>query len=511
MACVFLLIFLGGCSKEVKQQEKADPAWASAKNVQQQFENGSLTSVDLVQHYLNEIERNNYQGYNLRAVIEVNPDALSIAAALDRERERGVVRSPLHGMPVLLKANIATADEMATTAGASVLTGFITAEDALHVQQLRNAGAVILGKTNLSEWANFRGENSISGWSGIGGQTRNPHVLTHNPCGSSAGSGAAIAADFGLLAVGTETDGSIMCPASVNGIVGVKPTRSSVSGHGIIPIAAAQDIAGPMARYVHDAALLLDAMATPEARERMGTLLAEAAESEFSGETVVLVRAYDERFSGVQEMTNRTAEAMRAKGINVIEVMAWDLPSAIYADEFEVLIYEFQRDLNNWLADFAAPVADMQAVIDYNAANADSELALFGQEYFEQAVAVDLEADRASYERALANSRQLAEEHLNRYLVDLGAAAIVIPSYGPAWPIPPVEGPGYSFGTSTAAAVSGYPSITLPAGTEGPFPLGLSIVGMPWSEAQLFSLASFLETELGGFQQPKFLSNLDTD
>ncbi len=504
-----LTALLSGCSQEPEGIEPADPAWTSAANVQQQFEDGSLTSVALVEHYLEEIERNNHQGHDIRAIIEVNPKALEIAAELDRERELGVIRGPLHGMPVVLKANIATADDMATTAGASVMAGFITAEDAFHVQQLRNAGAVILGKANLSEWANFRGANSISGWSGIGGQTRNPHVLTHNPCGSSAGSGAAVAADFSLLAVGTETDGSIMCPASVNGVVGVKPTRSSVSGHGIIPIAAAQDIAGPMARHVYDTALLLDAMATPEAKTRFGTSLASAAQSEFQGETIVLVRAYDERFTGVQEMTDRVADALREQGINVIEVMEWNLPNQLYADELEVLVYEFQRDLNNWLADFDAPAADMQAVIDYNLANEDTELALFGQEYFEQAIAIDLDTDSESYQNALANSRQLAEQHLNRYLVDLGASAIVMPSYGPAWPTPPLEGPGYSFGTSTAAAVSGYPSITLPAGAEGPLPLGLSIVGMPWSEAQLFSLASLLEAEVGGFKQPAFLSNLE--
>lgn len=506
-----LAALLSGCSQGTEEITPADPTWTNAADVQQQFEDGSLTSVALVQHYLDAIEQHNHQGHDIRAIIEVNPDALSIAAELDRERELGINRGPLHGMPVVLKANIATADNMATTAGASVMAGFITASDALHVQQLRNAGAVILGKANLSEWANFRGANSISGWSGIGGQTRNPHVLTHNPCGSSAGSGAAVAADFSLLAVGTETDGSIMCPASINGVVGVKPTRSSVSGHGIIPIAEAQDIAGPMARYVYDAALLLDAMATPEAKERFETSLATAAQSEFQGETVVLVRAYDESFTGVQEMTNRVAEALRAQNINVIEVMEWNLPRQLYADEIEVLVYEFKRDLTNWLADFDAPAADMQAVIDYNLANSDTELALFGQEYFEQAVAIDLEADKASYENALANGRQLAEQHLNRYLVDLGASAIVMPSYGPAWPTPPLEGPGYSFGTSTAAAVSGYPSITLPAGNQGPLPLGLSIVGMPWSEAQLFSLASFLETEVGGFKQPEFLSNLEAN
>jgi len=486
----------------------ADPTFTNAAAVQQQFTDGSLTSVALVKHYLSTIAEHNHQGHNIRAIIEVNPDALAIAAALDRERTQGITRGPLHGMPVVIKANIATADAMATTAGAKVLEGFITASDAEHIQQLREAGAIIMGKANLSEWANFRGANSISGWSGIGGQTRNPHVLTHNPCGSSSGSGAAVAADFSLLAIGTETDGSIMCPTSVNGVVGIKSTRGSVAGHGIIPIASAQDIAGPMARYVYDAALLLDGMATADARTRFGMPLSAAAQQPFTGESVVLVRSYDQRFSSVQTLTNQVAEALRSHGVEVIEVTEWNLPNDLSRAEFEVLVYEFRRDLEQWFADFDSPVQTMQEVIDYNLANADTELALFGQEYLELAAAIDLDGDKASYEAALALSRELAEAHLNRYLRDLGAAAIIIPAYGPSWPIPPVEGPGYSFGTSTAAAVAGYPSITIPGGKEGPLPVGLSMMGLPWSEAQLVSLARMLENELGGFQQPQFLPEL---
>ena len=501
---------LGACSPDPETITPADPTFTNAAAVQQQFADGSLTSVALVEHYLAAIAEHNHQGHNIRAVIEVNPEVLAIAAQLDRERAQGLVRGPLHGMPVVIKANIATADQMATTAGAKVLEGFITASDAEHIQQLREAGAIIMGKANLSEWANFRGSNSVSGWSGIGGQTRNPHVLTHNPCGSSAGSGAAVAADFSLLAIGTETDGSIMCPTSVNGVVGIKSTRGSVASHGIIPIAAAQDIAGPMARYVYDAALLLDGMATPEARTHFGMPLSEAAQQPFTGESIVLVRAYDQRFTSVQALTNQVAEALRSNGVEVIEVTEWNLPSALNQAELEVLLYEFKRDLEQWFADFDAPVKTMQEVIDYNLANADSELALFGQEYFDIAAAVDLEAYKPSYEAALALSRELAEGHLNRYLHDLGAAAIIIPAYGPSWPIPPVEGPGYSFGTSTAAAVSGYPAITIPGGKEGPLPVGLSMIGLPWSEAQLVSLASMLESQLGGFQQPLFLPELPT-
>ncbi|KFZ31155.1 amidase [Pseudidiomarina salinarum] len=508
---VGLSFLLAGCSETPTEITAKQLQWTDTATVQMQLSAGELSSVELVQYYLDQIAANNHSGHDIRAIIEVNPDALALARELDEERQRGYVRSPLHGLPVVLKANIATRDKMATTAGATVMKDFITEKDAALVTQLRAAGAIILGKANLSEWANFRGEDSISGWSGLGGQTRNPYVLTHNPCGSSAGSGAAVAADFSLLAIGTETDGSIMCPASVNGVVGVKATRGAVSGYGIIPIASAQDIAGPMTRYVFGAAVLLDAMTTVEAKSRYGELLAEATKRSFTGESVVVVRAYDDQFSGVKTMTDNLVRTLKSKGVKVIEVNEWNLPEELYASEFEVLLYEFKRDLNSWLAEFGAPATDMQAVIDYNVANADSELALFGQEYFEQAVSIDLDEAAKSYNEALFTSRRLAEAHLDRYLKEQGASAILMPSYGPAWPTPPQEGAGFSFGTSTAAAVSGYPSITLPLGQEGPLPLGLSVVGLPWSEANLFSLAAMLEAELGGFTPPQFLSTVEAD
>ncbi|WP_241972509.1 amidase family protein [Aliidiomarina haloalkalitolerans] len=503
-------LFLAACSPAPEVVQPADPAWTNAATAQQQLESGALTSVALVEHYLAAIAANNAQGYEIRAIIDVNPEALTIAAERDRERAAGQLRGQLHGLPVILKANIATADSMPTTAGAEVMQGFTTAVDAELVQQLRDEGAIILAKANLSEWANFRGQNSISGWSGLGGQTRNPHVLTHNPCGSSSGSGAAVAADFALLAIGTETDGSIMCPASINGVVGIKPTRGTVSGHGIIPIASAQDIAGPMTRYVYDAALLLDAMITPDAADQFGVSLARASQAPYSGEPVVLVRAWDERFTGVKELTDRTANLLRAQGIEVIEVPEWRLPPELGQAEFEVLIYEFQRDLNAWLAEFGAPeqAQDMNAIIAYNQANAERTLALFGQEYFEAAAALDLAEAEASYLLALSTGRELAEAHLDQYLKELGVAAIIMPSYGPAWPIPPGEGPGYSFGTSTAAAVSGYPSITVPSGREDVRPIGLSIIGLPYSEPQLLSLATLIEDVVGGFQRPQFLPEL---
>lgn len=497
----------------VAEQEEISAEWLSGYNAAELIRQQLITSEQLVSYYLEKIEADNLQGHELRAIIDVNPDALETARQKDQQLAEGESPGLLHGLPVVLKANIATADNMPTTAGALVLEGFLAGTDAELVAQLRHHGAVILGKANLSEWANFRGQNSSSGWSGLGGQARNPYVLTHSPCGSSSGSATAVAADFALLAVGTETDGSIMCPAAINGVVGIKPTRSAVSGHGIIPIASAQDIAGPIARTVFGAALLLDAMATEQAKSYYRGRVSDAANAESSTQRVVLVRAYDAQFQGIQNMTDDVRHVLERQGIEVIEVDEWQLPGMIYQDEFDVLLYEFQRDLNAWLIEFEAHnheqgrAKDMQAIIEFNEANADQVLHFYGQEYFEQAAAIDLEEQESEYLEALQRSRRVAEAHLNQYLLHAKADAILIPSYGPAWPIDHENGDAFNFGTSTAAAVSGYPSITIPAGQQGELPLGLSIIGLPWSEPELASLAAMLEQYMGGFQPPEFLQS----
>ncbi|MCC5854529.1 MAG: amidase [Idiomarina sp.] len=496
-----------GCSPQTTETLPVDPAWLTAADIQMHFESGALTSEMLIQHYLERIEQLNTQGPELRAIIDIHPEALAMARERDAQRAQGEFLGPLHGFPVILKANIATNDGLPTTAGAQVLEGFTTDVDAELVAQLRAKGAIIIGKANLSEWANFRGQNSSSGWSGLGGQTRNPFLTTHTPCGSSSGSGVAVAADMAVLAIGTETDGSIMCPAAINGVVGMKSTRGSVSGHGIIPIASAQDIAGPMTRTVYGSALLLDAMSTYEARREYGIPLTEAVKAGSRVERVGVVRAYDQRFDGVAAMTQNIIERLRAQGIEVVEIAEWSLPNELYAAEIEVLIYEFQRDLNAWLSEFQSPAqaADMAAIIEYNLAHADQVLHLFGQEYFEAAVAVDLIEAEESYLQALTRGRELSSAHLDSYLVEQSLDLILMPSYGPAWPINHEDGDGFNFGTSTAAAVSGYPSLTLPAGQEGELPLGISIVGRPWSEALIFGFAGMLEAELGGFRQPQFI------
>lgn len=463
-----------------------------------------LSSVELTQYYLKQISTLDDAGPQLNAIVDINPDALQQAAAMDAERKAGKVRSALHGMPVVLKANIATQDELPTTAGALALKDFKTNSDAALVAQLRAAGAVILAKANLSEWANFRGEGSASGWSALGGQTKNPYVLTHSPCGSSSGSGVAVAADLTLLAVGTETDGSIVCPASMNAVVGIKPTRGSVPGQGIIPIADAQDIAGPMARTVADAALLLEVLQTAEAKQKTGPLQAKA----WFPKKVVLVRAFDKDYPAIKLMLDKTEAALLVAGVQVQTVRSWDLADELYRDELKVLVYEFGRDLARWLKDYQAPepVNTIPKLVNFNQSKGKEALAFYGQDYLQQAAAMDLVKEQAAYQQALSNSRALAEQQLDQYLKQAKADLILIPTYGPAWPIDHVKGDSFNFGTSTAAAVAGYPNLSLPGGYDSSLPLGLSLIGLPWSEQKLISTAAFLEQKLQARKAPEFLS-----
>ena len=346
----YLLFVISPAAAVAKNPTVADLSRLSLYQAQLLQQQGKLSSQQLTEYYLARITQLDDQGPALHAITNVNADALTQAKQLDADRRAGKVRGPLHGMPVLLKANIATADNLPTTAGALVLKDFKTSVDAELVSQLRRAGAVILGKTNLSEWANFRGEGSASGWSALGGQTKNPYVLSQSPCGSSSGSGVAVAADLTLFAVGTETDGSITCPAAINNIVGIKPTHGAVSGHGIIPIASSQDTAGPMARNVADAAALLQAIATPQAQQKYGDLNTAIAQQ--SVKQVVLVRHYDKDYPAVGKMLDQLKQHLTALGVTVKERQTWQLADTVYQDEFTVLVYEYKRDLNQWLHEF---------------------------------------------------------------------------------------------------------------------------------------------------------------
>lgn len=502
----YLLFVISPAAAVAKNPTVADLSRLSLYQAQLLQQQGKLSSQQLTEYYLARITQLDDQGPALHAITNVNADALTQAKQLDADRRAGKVRGPLHGMPVLLKANIATADNLPTTAGALVLKDFKTSVDAELVSQLRRAGAVILGKTNLSEWANFRGEGSASGWSALGGQTKNPYVLSQSPCGSSSGSGVAVAADLTLLAVGTETDGSITCPAAINNIVGIKPTHGAVSGHGIIPIASSQDTAGPMARNVADAAALLQAIATPQAQQKYGDLNTAIAQQ--SVKQVVLVRHYDKDYPAVGKMLDQLKQHLTALGVTVKERQTWQLADTVYQDEFTVLVYEYKRDLNQWLQDFKAPAAakDINSVIAFNQQQGKNALAFFGQQYLEQAAATDLEKQKAAYLLARQRSQQMAAALLDEDLVD--GTLVIVPATGPAWAIDHVKGDQYNFGSASAAAISGYPSLTLPAGFDGHLPLGVSIIGKPWQEARMIGLAHALEQQRGPTAAPTFRPDL---
>jgi amidase len=437
----------------------------------------------------------------LRSVIELNPDALDIAGALDKERLDSGARGPLHGIPVLLKANIDTGDKMSTTAGSLAMAGHRPPDDAFLVARLREAGAVILGKANLSEWANFRSQNSSSGWSSIGGQTRNPYDLSRNPCGSSSGSAVAVSANLTVLAVGTETDGSIICPAAINGIVGIKPTLGLVSRNGIIPIAHSQDTAGPMARSVRDAALLLTVMAVedpadPAARDYPASVPDYAAGlsvEALRGKRIGVLRTYsgagsDER---IQEILGDSIDTLKSGGAEIVDPIQIDTEGMDDA-EFEVLLYEFKADLNDYLMSSDAPMQSLEAVIEFNTANADSVMPFFGQDIMESAQRKGPLTD-AAYLKALTSSKRIARGAIDGAMQKHELDALIAPSNGPAWLTDHVNGDHFSIGSSSLAAVSGYPNVTVPAGHISGLPVGVSFFGAAFSEKALLEIAHAFE------------------
>lgn len=462
---------------------------------QQRMAAGELSSRELVRHYLARIERYDDAGPQINAVIAIDPSALAQARARDAERAAGQVRGPLHGVPVLLKDNIDTAD-LPTTAGSLALASHRPPRDAAIVTRLRAAGAVILGKTNLSEWANFRSTRSSSGWSSVGGQTRNPYDPARNPCGSSSGTGAAIAADFALVGVGTETDGSIVCPSGANGLVGIKPTVGLVSRAGIIPISASQDTAGPMARRVADAAALLTVLAGSD-REDAATALADRhrvdyteglASASLRGVRIGVLRQEFGFHPQVDALMERQLALLREAGAVLIDPVAIDT-KGIGAAEFEVLLYEFKDGLDRYLEDSAAPVGSLAALIAFNTAHADTVMPWFGQELLLQAQAKGPLTERA-YRQAQQRARRLAgprgiDAALKQHRLD----ALLAPTNGPAWVTDHVNGDHFGGGSSTLAAVAGYPNVTVPAGQVHGLPVGVSFFGAAWSEAKLIAIA----------------------
>ena len=463
---------------------------------------GQLSARSIAEQYLARIESIDRNGPSLRSVLETNPDALSIADALDRERKEKGPRGPMHGIPVLIKDNIDTADRMKTTAGSLALADAPQPRDAAVVERLRASGAVILGKTNLSEWANFRSTHSSSGWSGRGGQTRNPYALDRNPCGSSSGSGAAVAANLCVVAVGTETDGSVVCPSSINGIVGIKPTVGLVGGRGIVPIAHSQDTAGPMARTVRDCAILLGAMAEGSHAQPDYTKYLDP--QSLRGARLGVARKFFGITADVDRLMESSLAEMKRQGAEIIDPA--DLPShGKYGDaELEVLQYEFKTYLNAYLEE-RRTAWTLEKLIDFNEKHRQEEMPYFEQETFVQSQKKGSLSEPA-YRKALARCQRLSRtEGIDAVLKKYNVDAIVAPTAGPAWLTDSVNGDHDTGGCSTPAAVAGYAHITVPAGFVHGLPVGLSFFGGAWSEPALIRLAYAFEHAVKARKPPQFL------
>ncbi len=493
----------------------ADPdgiAEATVADLQRRMEQGQATARSLADAYLDRIARLDRSGPAVNSVLEINPDALAIAEALDRERKEKGPRGPLHGIPVLIKDNVDTADRMETTAGSLALLGSRPSKDAFLVERLRAAGAVILGKTNLSEWANFRSTRSTSGWSGRGGQTRNPYALDRNPSGSSSGTGAAIAASFAAVGVGTETDGSIVSPCSVQGLVGIKPTVGLVSRAGVIPISASQDTAGPMCRTVTDAAILLSALAGKDPRDP-ATAAAEGIADYALGLDpkglegarigVVRVQGFG-RNPAADAVFDAAVAAIRKLGATVIDPVDLAWSKEIDDAEYEVLLYEFKDGMAKYLAERGGTLKTLADLAVWNDANREQEMPWFGQEIFRAAEAKGPLSDEA-YRKARQTCVDGARTRgLEATLAADRLDAIVTPTNGFAWPIDWVNGDSYTGGSSSIAAVAGTPSVTVPAGEVFGLPLGISFSGPAWSEAKLIRFAYAFEQGTKARRPPSF-------
>ncbi|MGC2258555.1 MAG: amidase [Candidatus Sulfotelmatobacter sp.] len=490
-------------------------------DLQAGMKSGRFTARSLVEKYSHRIDEIDKHGPAINSVIELNPDALSIAEALDQERKIKGPRGPLHGIPVLIKDNIDTADRMMTTAGSLALLGSKPAKDSFVAEKLRAAGAVILGKTNLSEWANIRSSHSTSGWSGRGGLTKNPYALDRNPCGSSSGSGAGVSANLCAAAIGTETDGSIVCPSSSNGIAGIKPTVGLVSRSGIIPISHSQDGAGPMCRTVRDAAIMLGALTGVDPRDsftansqgKSSTDYAQFCDSAgLKGARIGVARKYFGFNDAVDALMEQSLDVLKQQGATVIDPADIETLGKFDKSELLVFLYELKADLNSYLAALGpnAPVKTLKDIIDFNERNRQKEMPYFGQDLFLKAEAKGPLTEKP-YLDALENNHQLARTEgidatMDKYHLD----AIVAPTGGPAWLTDLVNGDHVAGGSSNAAAVAGYPNINVTAGFISGLPIGISFFGRAWSEPTLIRLAYAFEQATKARQAPRFLSTIGT-
>jgi len=490
--------------------------------LQDGMKSGKFTARSLAEKYLARIDEIDKRGPAVNAIIELNPDALSIADALDQERKAKGARGPLHGIPVLIKDNIDTADRMMTTAGSLALVGSKPPKDSVVAQKLRAAGAVILGKTNLSEWANIRSSHSVSGWSGRGGLTRNPYALDRNPCGSSSGTGAGISANLAAAGIGTETDGSIVCPSSSNGLAGIKPTVGLVSRSGIIPISHSQDGAGPMCRTVRDAAILLGALTGVDPEDAATAASAGKSQTDYAqycdprglkGARIGVARKYFGFNDAVDALMEQALGVMKQQGATLVDPA--DIATFGKFDESELLVfmYELKADLNAYLARLGpgAPVHTLQDIIDFNEHNRQKEMPYFGQDLFLKAQAKGPLTEK-EYVEALAKNHQLARtEGIDALMDQYKLDAIVAPTGGPAWLTDLINGDHSAGGSSNAAAVAGYPNINVTAGFVSGLPVGISFFGRAWSEPTLIKLAYSYEQDTKGRQAPRFLSIIGLD
>jgi amidase len=481
-------------------------------SLQEKLTSGEYSSEKLVELYLKRIQNIDKKGPTLNSIIEINPEALSIAIEMDKERKVGKIRSALHGIPLVIKDNIDTGDKMQTTAGSLSMEGNIASKDAFIVKKLREAGAIIIGKTNLSEWANFRSTQSCSGWSGRGGQTKNPYLLDHNPCGSSAGSGVAVSANLCSIAIGTETDGSVVCPASVNGVVGIKPTVGLVSRSGIIPISKTQDTAGPMARTVKDAAILLGVLSgiddndliTNESKGKSYTDYTQFLDlNALKGKRIGVEKKPQGNNKYINIILENAIALLKQKGATIVEIDYIDKINTLGEAEFEVLQYEFKDGLNNYLSKANAKVKSLKEVIDFNMANEDKSMPYFKQETLISSN-LKLGLDEKGYINALDKSLNGSKLILDSIFQKNQLDAICGITMGPACSIDVIYGDRWGYSLTMPAAISGYPHITVPGGKAYDLPVGLSFFGTSYSEPKLIGIAFAYEQATKHRVKPEF-------
>ena len=518
-AALLIFLFINLClPSSLEAQTKASEDFKFLEqdiaHIQLGYKNGSYTIKELVLSYLERISEIDKNGPALNSIIQVNPDAVQIAEALDREMSQGKIRGPLHGIPVLLKDNIDTRDKMATTGGSRAMINSYPLKDSYLARQLKEAGAIIIGKANLSEWANFRGQLSTSGWSGVGGQTKNPYVLNRNPCGSSSGSAVAVSANLTMLAIGTETDGSIVCPSHSNGIVGIKPTVGLVSRSGVIPISFTQDTPGPMARTVRDAAICLGVLAGIDSTDEKtmashGKFYRDYTQflkaDGLKGKRIGLYKGPLGKNFKVDTLMSQAVDFMKSQGAEVIDVN--EITSGKVDDyEFEIMLYEYKDGLNKYFQSLGpdARIKSIEELIKFN--QSDSiELKYFNQRYLEMAQEKG-DLNQKAYQKALAKMMKASrEEGIDRIMDKHKLDAIIAPTGSPAWITDLINGDSFQLGSSAPAAQAGYPSITVPMGSIDGLPVGISFFGRAWSEPILLEIAYAYENETRHRKVPHFI------